>query len=441
MATAAKLFGPDTRYERWRWQVFGITWLAYAGFYLTRKSFAVAKVGIQMDPSVSISIEQMGSIEAAYGIAYALGQWMWGISGDRFGPRKVVSIGMLISTLVAVAMGFTTVAITLGVLNFLQGLCQSSGWAPLTKNVSAFFTQRERGVVMGFWCTNYALGGFLASLLAAYAVRVTEDYRFAFFVPAATLFGIWILFLIFQRNRPEDVGLSTIEEYHGEKPAVLDEHETPAEDPEGSWKVIAEVLSTPMVWLLALVYFFLKPTRYAILSWGPYYVHEKLGTKVFESALISSLFEIAGPVSVITAGFLSDKVFGSRRMPVIVMGLFGLSVMLVVMERLPASQFALAACFLGIGFLVFGPDALISGTAAIDFGTKKGAGTAAGMINGFGSVGAVIGMTIPAYLHKNYGWGWVFGLLAGCSLMAALLLLPQWNTLPTVANNASNDDE
>lgn len=441
MATAAKIFGPDPRYERWRWQVFGITWLAYAGFYLTRKSFAVAKVGMLDDPNVAISIEQMGSIDAAYGIAYALGQWIWGISGDRFGPRKVVMIGMLISTLVAAAMGFTTVAITLGVLNFLQGLCQSSGWAPLTKNVSAFFSQRERGVVMGFWCTNYAMGGFLASMLAGYAVHVTTDYRFAFFVPAATLFGIWVLFLLFQRNRPEDVGLTSIEEYHGEKPAVLDEDETPDEEPEGSWKVIAEVLTTPMVWLLSLVYFFLKPTRYAILFWGPVYVHEKLGTAVLESAVISSLFEIAGPVSVITAGFLSDKVYGSRRMPVIVIGLLCLSVLLVVMEALPPSQFALASCFLGIGFLVFGPDALISGAAAIDFGTKKGAGTAAGMINGFGSVGAVIGMTIPAYLHENYGWGWVFGLLAGCSLTAALLLLPQWNTVPPVADSGDSDAE
>ena len=39
----------DPLYERWRWQIFAITWLAYAGFYLTRKSFAVAKIGIQKD--------------------------------------------------------------------------------------------------------------------------------------------------------------------------------------------------------------------------------------------------------------------------------------------------------------------------------------------------------------------------------------------------------
>ena len=41
---------PTTRspiYERWRWQIFGITWLAYVGLYLTRKSFSVAKIELE----------------------------------------------------------------------------------------------------------------------------------------------------------------------------------------------------------------------------------------------------------------------------------------------------------------------------------------------------------------------------------------------------------
>ena len=50
-----------------------------------------------------------------------------------------------------------------------------------------------------------------------------------------------------------------------------------------------------------------------------------------------------------------------------------------------------------IGLLLFGPDSIISGTAAIDFGTKQGASTAAGIINGMGSVGAIIGGTIPGF--------------------------------------------
>ncbi|SVB89246.1 uncharacterized protein METZ01_LOCUS242100, partial [marine metagenome] len=36
----------EARYTHWRWRIFFVTWLAYAGFYLTRKSFAVAKVGL-----------------------------------------------------------------------------------------------------------------------------------------------------------------------------------------------------------------------------------------------------------------------------------------------------------------------------------------------------------------------------------------------------------
>jgi len=31
-----RLFGNNPRYERWRWQILTITWLAYAGFYCTR---------------------------------------------------------------------------------------------------------------------------------------------------------------------------------------------------------------------------------------------------------------------------------------------------------------------------------------------------------------------------------------------------------------------
>lgn len=433
MSTAPRIFGSDSRYERWRWQVFGITWLAYAGFYLTRKSFAVAKVELEKMPDVALSSEQMGLIDGTYLAAYAFGQYAWGIAGDRFGPRKVVMTGMLFSTIIAFSMGYTTVALTLGVLNFLQGLCQSSGWAPLTKNVSAFFSQRERGVVMGFWCTNYALGGFIAGLLAGYAAKL-GGYQYAYFVPAAALLVIWILFILLQRNRPEDVGLPSIEEYHGEKPAVLDEDETPDEEPEGSWKVILEVLSSPMVWLLAGVYFFVKPTRYAVLFWGPVFVHDKLDSEVFESAAISSLFELVGPVSVIASGFISDRIFGARRMPVIVLGMFGLAILLFSIGLLPPSRFLLGSYLMGIGLLIFGPDALISGTAAIDFGTKKGAATAAGLINGCGSLGAILGGFIPGYLRDNYGWGWIFAVLGCCSLAAALLLLPQWNTLPATTH-------
>ena len=86
---------------------------------------------------------------------------------------------------------------------------------------------------MGFWCTNYALGGFFASVVAGLAAK-HFGWRYAFFVPAGVLLVIWVLFFLFQRNCPEDVGLPPIEQYHGEEQNVIDPKDTPDAEKEGS---------------------------------------------------------------------------------------------------------------------------------------------------------------------------------------------------------------
>ncbi len=436
MKRNTRLIGDDARYERWRWQIFAVTWLAYFGYYLTRKTFSVAKIGMEQDPAIDISRSEMAWIDGAYLVAYALGQFVAGMLGDRAGTRKVVGVGMLGSVVAAAAMGASTFTIAFGILFGLQGLCQSTGWAPLVKNMGNFFSRHERGTVMGTWSTCYAVGGMVASVYAGYwGDRL--GWRFAFLIPAATLVVIWLLFLWLQRNRPEDVGLSSIEDYHGEEVDVLVDEVSAPHDTAGSWHVVREVLSNRTVWVVCLAYFLTKPARYAILFWGPQYIHQKLGSGMAESGAISALFELAGIVGAISAGVISDRVFDSRRMPVCVIALLALGGFLLVMDQLPATRLALAASYLLIGLLVFIPDAILNGPTAVDFGTKAGASTAAGFINGAGSVGAILGGTLPGFADR---WGWVWGdvflFLGGMALTAAAILLPNWNALPaTVARS------
>jgi OPA family sugar phosphate sensor protein UhpC-like MFS transporter len=402
--------------------------------------------------SLALTQGDMAWIDGGFLAAYALGQFVWGMMGDRFGTRRVVLVGMLGSIGTAIAMGLaapemlpdwmvraiqavvnpigvTVVTFLLGSLFFAQGLFQSSGWAPLAKNMAQFFSTRERGMVFGLWCTNYAAGGLIASLFAGY-VGQAFGWRAAFLVPAITLFGIWLLFYLLQRDRPEDVGLPPIEVYHPGEPgeAAADKVVTP--ERTGRWAVILEVLSNPVVLLLCAVYFCLKPARYAILFWGPKYLYDKLGTGMAESGLLSALFEAAGPLSVFLAGLASDKLFGSRRMPVSILCLGCLSVVLFVLDKLPQNAWLLGGCLFLIGLLTYAPDSLISGTAAIDFGSKRGASTASGLINGFGSIGAIVGGTLPGFFQEKGGWQAVFTLLAIAVLLAAILLLPKWNALP-----------
>ncbi len=417
-------------YERWRWQVFGITWLAYAGFYMTRKSFSVAKIELSGEDSMGLSIGQMAWIDTAYLTAYAIGQFVWGITGDKFGTRKVILCGMMASVITAFLMGASTLTVALGVLFCIQGICQSTGWAPLAKNIGHFFSQKERGRVMGWWCTNYALGGVIASAYAGWAADL-YGWRFAFWVPAVTLLFIWFLFIIFQRNRPEDVGLPPIEEYHGEPAADLTEEGME----EGSWRLILHVMKDPMVLLLSIVYFFLKPTRYLILLWSPMYMNERLGTGMAASGILGGMFELAGPLGVLAGGYISDKLFSARRMPPSIIGLFLVAVMLFFFDDLPATGLSLGLGLFFLGFVLHIPESLVSATSALDFGTKQGASTASGMVNGFGSIGAIFGGALPGIVKAYQGeghdiWGIVFLSLSIMILISALLLLPKWNAVP-----------
>src|SRR2546423_13846943 len=91
-----------------------------------------------------------------------------------------------------------------------------------------------------------------------------------------------------------------------------------------------------------------------------------------------------------------------------------------------------------IGFLIFIPDSLIAGAAAIDFGTKKGASTASGLVNGLGSLGQIAGVTLPGWAGRLLGhgqniWNPIFLWLGIALALAGLLLLPQWNRLPPAA--------
>jgi sugar phosphate permease len=105
---------------------------------------------------------------------------------------------------------------------------------------------------------------------------------------------------------------------------------------------------------------------------------------------------------------------------------------------MPPTRLALGVSLFFLGFLAYAPDAMIAGVAVVDFGAKKGASTATGLVNGLGSIGAMVGGVIPGLLQEGWGWQRVFTCLAVAVFVAALLLLPKWNAVPPTTDSASS---
>jgi OPA family sugar phosphate sensor protein UhpC-like MFS transporter len=109
----------------------------------------------------------------------------------------------------------------------------------------------------------------------------------------------------------------------------------------------------------------------------------------------------------------------------LVAGALGLAASLALYSRVsalgPVPNFAAMAL---VGFMLFGPDALACSVAAQDLGGAAAAGTAAGVINGVGSLGAIVQGFFTAAIAERYGWMAVFRGFVWLALACAIVLVP-----------------
>ncbi len=400
------------RLARWRLRVFAATWLAYVGLYFCRRPFYIVKSSL--GEAHTWSATDLGNLGAVYLIAYALGQFVAGVTGNRYGSRIVVLIGMVASAGVNLAFGIVDSYATFAVFMGLNGMAQATGWSTNVGTIGAWFHRRERGRVMGLWATNFQIGGILASSLAT-AVLSAWGFRYSFFTGAAVLMATWAFYLVNQRNRPEDLGLALAPE----SPDPIAAAGEPQLPPPTDW-------SRPIVINLLLVsvfYFFIKFIRYAVWSWAPYLLNLHYGLKKDQSGYLPIIFDLAGVAGVITIGFVSDRWFDSRRVKVCFYSVLAMMLSCLALYLLAAQSLLVFAVSLGfIGFFLFGPDALMTSAGAIEVAPRGNATLATGLISGIGSMGPVLQELAVGRLLDRAEVKHVFATLLACSILSAAAL-------------------
>ncbi len=405
-------------HRQWRTRVFAATWLSYAGFYFCRKPWSVAKSAI--GEAGHLSTDTLGHIGAANLLAYAIGQFIASWMGTRLGPRMNVLLGMALSILATLAMGLTLDVGLLTMLAAVNGLAQATGWSGNVGTMAAWFHKHERGKVMGVWATNFTVGSLTAMwLLGAVLNLGTKEapaWRETFYVGAAVLTVVWVIFWFFQRNRPEDVGLPPVDD-----PIPAGTSALPALEEAGflglPWTAWGNIL------LVSGFYFFIKFIRYAIWSWAPYFLKNTYHLTDAQASWASTGFDLMGIPGVFFAGWLSDTFFSSRRGEVALILISAMTVACGALYAFAGSGVVVVASLLTvIGFTLFGPDALLTGAGAMDIGSRRSATFAAGVISGFGSMGSVLQELVIGKMYdpKTGGLDVVFGMLLASAAMGAM---------------------
>jgi sugar phosphate permease len=196
-------------------------------------------------------------------------------------------------------------------------------------------------------------------------------------------------------------------------------------------------LSSRMLWILAASYFCFNAVRYAFMNWSVQYFKDVHGQDIKNSALRAVAFPLIGAGGALAAGWLSDHVFGSRRAPVCTLMLGVLAVLCVGFIPIRAGDTLMATVVLAAaGFMVYGPDAILTGAAPIDLSHPKTAASATGFIMATGNLGSAVvsGLGVGLLLDRFGGsFAPVFVVLAVLSALSAAAAALLWNAKPRSA--------
>jgi len=395
-------------------RVFAITWIAYAGYYLCRKNLSVIMPLLQSD--LGFTPVDLANVVLGYSAAYSAGQFLIARLSDRYGPRLVVTAGMLGAAAATMACGMVSNVWILMALQVVNGFCQACGFSGLVKILGAWFHPGVRGVVMGLWGTSYGLGASIATLIATWSATgpflVALGWRRACWIPALLLVAVAAVFWVIVHADPRTT--------RGDK------RHTPEPVPSNF-----SFFQHPPLIAIAGMYFCVKLIRYSLLFWLPTYMTNRLHYSPSDAGYASASFELIGFGGMVAAGFASDRLAKGRRFPVSTVMLTLLSAALALFPTMSAAGFWWNVSGIAmLGFLVMGPDSLMSAAAVQDLAPKEATARVAGIVNGFGSLGQVASPYTVAWVVRFAGWDALFLGFIAVALLGAVIAGTQWRIAP-----------
>ena len=421
----------DTLFRSYRIRVMLAITVGYAFAYTCRLALSVVKKPL-IDEGI-FSPTDLGLIGSALLYTYALGKLVNGFLADHANIRVFFAFGVLVSALINVAMGFSTLLWLSVLLWGLNGWFQGFGAPSGVVSLAQWFGNRERGRFYGIWSTAHSMGEGL-TFVGIGGLVTWFGWRAGFWGPGLLCIVVAIGIYLLLGDRPRTMGLPTVADWR-------DDHYAGSKDahaaPGGS--VVRQqlaVLSIPAIWVLAVSSALMYVTRYAINSWGVLYLQEARGYSLVEAGGFLMASTLAGVVGCVGFGFVSDKAFAARRPPAnLLFALIEIAGLALIFFG-PRNHGWLTLAFVVYGVGLNGLVTSLGGLFAVDIAPKRVAGAVMGVVGIMSYLGAALQENLSGYLIergmtvvdgvRSYDFGPAIALWIGTSVASMLLVVSLW---------------
>lgn len=411
MAQISALSVPN---QRWR-RIIPIAFLMYTIAFMDRINVGVALPA--MAKSLHFSSTISGTVFGIFFVGYLVLQIPGGHLAERWSAKRVVLILLVSWAVFAILTGFVQSVTELLIVRFFLGVAEGGVWPATLILLSHWFPREERARANNLWMLCLPVAAAVVSPLSGLILSQSHDnWRLLFVVegiPPLIWAVVWALFL---DDLPAQASWISPEERAYVEQAVQAERER-RDRPD--LRTYRAALTSPVVWLLCLAYFFIVIPGYGIASFLPTLL-KRSGYSIGVVGVLTALPFVAAIVGLIVTGWLSDRAMSRRRhviVPSIILGV-GVVASALTQHLVVVSLLLLIAAGYGL-YAMLGPFWAMVGQLL----PPQTAGGGMGLVNAIGNLGGFAGPFIVGALDTATGSFLTGFMFLGLSALMVVLIV------------------
>ena len=381
-----------------RWAIAFLTSSGILVTYILRLN--ISSAAPIMQKSLSLSDFELGIVLSSFLWSYTFLQPLAGLFTDRFGAKLSLLYGVIATSVITVATGFTTSFASLFALRFVLGATQAPNFVAGAKvSSSEWFTHDQRARATSIWITGGRLGPVVTFPVAAW-LAVVYGWQWAFF-------GTGILGLIW-----------SVLWYFGFR-----DNPSPRKTEPKRIKENLRVVLSPLGLGFATASFGQGYVAYYLNLWLPTYLVRQQKFTVINAGILATLPLLSAVLTLLlVGGVVSDYLVKRSFSPIglrrnlFCIGMVAASLMLFATAYAPDPYSAVASLSLAGAALGFSTPSLW--VALVEATPKSITGTMGGIQNFGGNLAGIVVSILTGYVLQVSG-SFFMALVAGS--LAALL--------------------
>eukprot|EP00347_Sterkiella_histriomuscorum_P010034 403338943 len=203
-------------------KVFAIVYVSYIYIHIYREFWSMSKKALLQQSHSKFDEETLASFDTAYLFVYSVATFVGGVVGDIYDLRKLLSFSMFMLSLSYFALGLGGYSdiedpAYYYIVFFFIGIFSSPMFPSIIHLLGSWFSQTNRGLILGLWATSANIGNIIGVQVAAILLRIYNNqwYHLFFTISGLILFGSLIVF-VFLKSYPEDCNITISETENGE---------------------------------------------------------------------------------------------------------------------------------------------------------------------------------------------------------------------------------